>query len=519
MSNPAPTAASSAGNASETGRSTALILLWICGFVSAAICAAFAWRYPLRGHTAELVDIGKLANYRVWPFVGFVAGMLGLFSCYLGGILASRRVDPTQARWALLVCGALQVAAMGWMYPVNAIDLFIYAVRSRLLTEYGADPLAAIPRDYRHDPYMQFASQEWADNVSPYGPLWNLIASPITLIGGDQLALALAGFKVLAAGCALLGAWLIVQTVAGDRPDDAAAAGIAFLWNPLVLWEGVGNGHNDLVMIVPVLAALLAWSRRRDAWVIPLLVVAATIKYVPLIVIPFAALAILRRAPTWRDRLRVALLSVGGSALALAVAMFPFYDPEAIWDSVTQQGDIFLTSPAAMAIGVLQEYFAAADVRWWATRVGYGILAATLVWQAVQVLRRPAWLPRAVFEALFVFLLVATWNFRGWYLIWPLAVAAVLPSPWLAARAIAWTAGAMSVYALFIWIWHWWEVDFLTIQNIAVPIIAGPAILITVLHISVALWRQVSATPQHHAIGSEATPPLRPIGEGVNAGK
>jgi hypothetical protein len=366
---------------------------------------------------------------------------------------------------------------------------------------------------------MQFASQEWADNVSPYGPLWNLIAAPITLIGRDELGVALAGFKVLAALSALLGAWLIVRTVAGERPHDAAPAGIIFLWNPLVLWEGVGNGHNDLVMMVPVLAALLAWSRRRDAWVVPLLVLAAAIKYIPAIVIPLALLAILRRAPGWRDRLRVTLLSLAGSALVLAVALFPFYDPEGMWESINQQGDIFLTSPAAMAIGVLQEHVDAADVRWWATRIGYGLLAATLLWQALNVWRRPAWLSRAIFEAFFVFLLVATWNFRGWYLIWPIAVAAVVPSVWPAARSIAWTAGAMSVYALFIWIWHWWEVDFITIQNVAVPMITGPAVLVTLVQIGAAVWRRLAPTTQRRFHGTDAPPPLRRVEEGVNVGR
>ncbi|MGH2531966.1 MAG: glycosyltransferase 87 family protein [Thermomicrobiales bacterium] len=519
MSTTTLAAGSSVGEAQTRGRSSALILLWICGLASAVICGAFAWRYPLRGHTGELIDIGKLADYRIVPFVGFVAGMIGLFACYVGGLLACRRVDPKQARRALFVCGALQIAAMGWMYPVNAIDLFIYAVRSRLLTQYGADPLVALPRDYLHDPYMIFASQEWAVNVSPYGPLWNLIAAPVTLIGGNSIGVALAGYKVLAALSALLGAWLIVRTVAGDRPRDAATAGILFLWNPLVLWEGVGNGHNDLVMVVPVVAALWAWSRRRDAWVIPLLVVAATIKYVPVIVIPLAALAILRRAPSWHDRLRLALFALVGSALVMAVAMFPFYDPEAMWESVTQQGDIFLTSPAAMAIGVLQDYVAADDVRWWVIRICYGIFAATLLWQAVRVLRQPGWLPHGVFEVFFVFLLVATWNFRGWYLIWPVAVAALLPSIWPAARSIAWTAGAMSVYALFIWIWHWWEADFVTIQNVAVPMITGPAVLLTFVQIGIALWRRFFPTTQLSSFDSEARPPLRTVGEGVNAGK
>lgn len=495
MSHPAPTVRPAVAAPTAARRSRALMLLWVCGLANAAICAAFAWRYPLRGHTQELADIGKLADYRVWPFVGFIAGMVGLFGFYIAAIILSRRVAPRRARWALFVCGGLQVAAMGWMYPVNAIDLFIYAVRSRLFTEYGANPLTALPRDFAHDPYMGFASQEWADNVSPYGPLWNLIAAPVTLIGGDRIEVALAGFKVLAGLAGLLGAWLIVRTVAVVRPRDAAAAGIIFLWNPLVLWEGVGNGHNDLVMMVPVLASIWAWTRGRDALVIPLLVTAATIKYVPAIAIPLAAIAVLRRAPSWRARLRISALSLVGSALVVAVAAFPFYDPAAVRESIEGQSGFFLTSPHSMVLGLLQERYGADDIKWWATRVGYGILAATVLWQAARILRRPGQLSFAMFEAMFAYLLVASSTFRGWYLIWLVGLAGLVPAIWPTARVIAWSAGAMSVYGLFIWVWHWWGADYLTIQNVAVPMIFGPAVLVTALQIGAALWRRLS----HHA--------------------
>ncbi len=448
-----------------------------------APAVGFALRYPLRGNHEGLTDIGKLAGYGVPEFAGYVGGLVLMFLLYGLALRECRRLPAGRALPAVFVGGGVLALAFAWMYPVNAIDLFLYAVRSRLWTTHGANPLVAVPADYAGDPWMRFASREWADDVSPYGPLWNGIAAPITALAGDDLLLALLGFKLLAVVSVLAGAWAIARAVATPRPNAAAGGAMLYLWNPLVLWEGVGNGHNDVVMAVPLLLALLAWARRRDRLVIPLLVVAALIKYVTLLAIPLAAVALWRRAGNGAARARLAAWSAGLSLLAPGVAFFPFYDPGAALASVAAQGDIFLTSPAAMAVGLLRDDYSAEAVRAWARGIGQALMLAILAWWGTELWRRPGRLPRATFEVLFAFLLVATWNFRAWYVIWPVALAAVLPWGWPARRAIAWSAGGLAGYALFIWGWNWWDTEFYAVQNVGVPLMTGPALVLTLAEV------------------------------------
>ena len=463
--------------------------LWLYGLTMLVPAVGFARRYPLRGNSDGLTDIGKLARYEVAEFAGYVGGLGLMFLLYGLALRESRRLPARRALPAVFGCGAALALVMAWMYPVNAIDLFLYAVRSRLWTTHGVNPQAALPADYPDDPLMRFASAEWADNVSPYGPLWNLIAAPITALAGDDLLLALAGFKLLVVASLLVGGWLIVRAAAAmgaEATTDGAlgsTGALLYLWNPLVLWEGVGNGHNDVVMAVPLLLALLAWARRWDRLVIPLLVVAALIKYVTLLLVPLAAIALWRRADGWSARRRLGLWSAGLSLLAVAVAFFPFYDLDAARESIAAQGNIFLTSPAAMAIGLLRDDYPGADLKGWARAVGQAILLAVLTWQAFALWWRPSRLPRAAFESLFVFLLGATWNFRAWYLIWPVALAALLPWGWPAWRMIAWTAGGLAGYALFIWGWEWWGAEFYAVQNVGVPLMTGPALVLTLVEL------------------------------------
>src|SRR5688572_25939527 len=153
--------------------------LWLCGVAMLIPAAYFAWRYPLRGTTDQLRDIGKLADYGVAELVWFCLGVAALFGGYALAVLEARKLPTRLALPPVLVCGGFLVALFAWMYPVNAIDIFIYAVRSRLWTEYGEDPNAAFPETHWDaDPYMHFSMREWADDTSPYGPLWNWLAAP-----------------------------------------------------------------------------------------------------------------------------------------------------------------------------------------------------------------------------------------------------------------------------------------------------------------------------------------------------
>jgi hypothetical protein len=451
------------------------------------VAFAFAWRYPLGPNSQGLTDIGKLSRYRPAEFVGYVLGMLALFGCYLLALRLSRRLAARQALPAVFGCATLMALGMDWMYPVSAIDSFLYAVRSRILTTYGANPSAIAFNNFPSDSWNNFITPDWAARVSPYGPLWNQIAAPVTWLAGDRILIALLGFKILSVLALLAGGWAIARALQAAGRTDAASGALFYLWNPLVLWEGVGNGHNDVLLTLPLLLALLAWITRRDLLVIPLLVVAALIKYVTLPLIPLATIALWQRPTNRSSRWRILTFSVLLSVAALLLGLYPFYDLAAIRASVTQQGAIAYTSPAAFAVALLHQRYPSDAIARWAMLLGTGVFVAALAWQASQVWRRPERLPRACFETMYVFLLAAVASSRAWYLIWPVGLAALLPWGWPAWRIIGWTAGALASYGLLIWIEAWWQPGYDTIQIVVLPIIIGATLLLTLAEL---VWRR-----------------------------
>lgn len=481
-----------AANRSSSGA----LRLWLYGLGMLLPLVAFTWRYPLGPHALSLTDIGKLSGYGRAEFAGFVVGLAALFGLYLLALHESQRLGTREALPIVFTCATLMAAAMALMYPTNAIDIYLYAVRSRLWTSYGANPLSAFPADFPADVWFHFSGGEWAGRGSPYGPLWNLLAAPITWAAGDRILLALLGFKALAIAALLGGGWAIARALAASGTGSPTTGAICYLWNPLVLWEGIGNGHNDVVLVLPVLLALWAWAARRDRLVIPLLVAATLIKYVAAPLVVLAAIALWRRAAGRGKRRALLAWSLSLSLAVATLALFPFYDLAAARASLADQGGVLHTSPQSVAVALLNDHYPAEAVRSWAALLGAGAVYLALCWHAGVVWRRPEHLARACFEVLFVLVLVGLGNARPWYVIWLVGIAALLPWGWPAWRAIAWSSGALAGYGFFIWVEAWWQPGYDAVQTIGVALMLAGTLALTAAEIGLA------ATQRHrHSSG------------------
>ncbi len=457
--------------------------LAVTGLLMLLPALAFALRYPLPGHTDRLADIGTLAAYHPAALLGYAGGVGLLFLLYLRGLRLCRLTEPRVAARVVFAVAAALAAAFALMYPVNAIDLFIYAVRSRVFTAHAANPQAVPPAAFPDDPLMAFASAEWADDTSPYGPLWTLVAAPATSLAGDDHGLALAAFKLLAVAATLGGGWLVYAIVRAEAPARAPAAALAYLWNPLVLWEGPGNGHNDALLAVPLLLALLAWVRRRDALLPACLVVGGALKYVTLPLLPLAVVALWRRPGPDHTRVRTLALGLALAAAVGLLSLAPFFDPAATIQSALAQGSIALTSPAWLAIATLRGLLPGEVARGLVRALTTALFLAGLALLGRVVWRTPERLPRASFELLALLLATASWNFRPWYLIWPLALAATLASPWPLRRMVAWTAGALAGYGVLIWAVPLAGIDRQGANVAAVLVMFGPVAVATLLEL------------------------------------
>lgn len=209
--------------------------------------------------------------------------------------------------------------------PTLCKDAFGYVAYGRLQAFYGLNPYAYGQKYIKHfhDPTVRFLF--W--NIRcPYGPLWtHLSIAIVAILRMSGLFWQVVGFKLFAAAC-LIGCSLTGRTIA-DRfqrgRGDLTLLAIGL--NPLFLVEGPGSGHNELLMIGLVLVVILLALRKR--WIAALLALglSASVKYLPLAILPWL---MIRSPRGMRLRKQIPL-----AALMILMALIPMvllYAP--LWD-------------------------------------------------------------------------------------------------------------------------------------------------------------------------------------------
>ena len=453
------------------------------------VALSFALVYPLLPYHDRLTDQGKIVSYHPLAFVGFVGG-IGIFAASYARMLSiARATSLSHFRWPITLTTTALLLAFTMMYPTNAIDVFIYAARSHLLTTYIENPNRVMPLDFWDiDPFVRFSSKQWADNVSPYGPLWNLIAAPVTALDGDRILAAVLGFKLINIVALVAIGGFIYHTMLVRAPHRALAAALLWTWNPLVLWEGVGNAHNDVIMMLPIAAALWAWESGRTRWVLPLIVTSILIKYVAIVIAPVVLVACLRRETTARGRVQLLGIALIWTSLLALISLYPFFDVGALWLSIQDQGARFSGSIGYLIVRGGRRLGGGEQLTDVVQELGFVLATGAMVIGAIACWVDPRRLPHATLAIMTVFLLFGTMTFRPWYVIWIVALAAFTVSRGACVRSVVWSLTALLGYGHYVWVRRIWPVeqlDWLWFEVAGVLITLGPIVVLSLG----AIWR------------------------------
>ncbi len=485
--------------------------LLIVGLSTLIYLLIFSLPYPLSQHYNSIppVDYAKLTHYSVEGFVAYLVGLALLFGLYLWALrlIVPRNGEASQAVIGLrfvLVTGALIAIVLLYSYPVDAIDIFAYAVYTRGWALYGVNPLAVAPAQFPGgDPWVGLVA-EWANVPSPYGPVWQVLSLGAYFVSGGDFLKNIYALKVIMILAYLGSAALIYLTLKARQPRWALAGTIAFAWNPLVLLAVAQNGHNDIVMIFFLLAAVWALviarqtaSGERRGWIYPLLVclflaLSVLTKFITIVVVPFFLLALMSRGQRWPDRFARLIgfgLLTGG---LIVIGMWPIWPGWDVW-AVVQGSDSAGRSILALSVlglNELVEIGTAFDV---AQKVLLGLYVliygyalwrlAKIIWRAVdeQAEAIESQTLASSFLALFWLLLLVMPIFHAWYIVWsfPLAVL-LLPQRRMLTASIVFSITALLVVPYFETIRVWYPV-LLTNQLlghlIGVTVLAAPPIV------------------------------------------
>jgi hypothetical protein len=169
---------------------------------------------------------------------------------------AKLALEPRLVPGRVLAAGFAAAAALLLSaYPVGSKDVFLYAFTGKVWSTYGANPLATAPSAFPNDPWQPYTQVIWADQPSPYGPLFLWQARLLAVLSAERLFVAVWLHK-LAATLALVALVVVARRMVG--PQDSRLLLLA--WNPLLLFESAGNGHNDAFVAFLLVAAV--WLHR-----------------------------------------------------------------------------------------------------------------------------------------------------------------------------------------------------------------------------------------------------------------
>ena len=387
--------------------------------------------YSLR--LAPLLNLASLTSDKPWAQAGFVFTVAALSGVYYlawracrAGAQASPGRQP-RALWVALLTSVLAAnLALLWLYPIDAADIFDNIDRGRITAQYSGNPFYQTPRAHAQDPFFKYVA--WPDYTSAYGPMWELLAAGASRLAGDSLLANVLVFKLLNLAFYFGCVGLIAAILRRHAPERALQGVCLFAWNPWVIYETAGNGHNDIVMVFFILLGMWAVLRGRFTWAALALLAGGLIKFIPVLLLPVVVAVALRALPTWRERLRYAVVTSLAAGLTAVVIFAPFWRGGDML-AFQRRETLFTASLPAVAQAGLQPALGVDASQKAVAGAATVLIAAAVLYQTWRAWRGTGWLApiRASTHILLFYLLIACLWFQSWYTLWPLALAALLP--------------------------------------------------------------------------------------------
>jgi hypothetical protein len=372
-----------------------------------------------------------------------IATFLALMALFIAAVWASSRVAGEAAERLALGVSCVLALVFVAAYPTSSLDVFKYIADTRTLTVYHQDPLRVAPVAHLEDPLTGWVPAGQLRTAGFYGPLFYVAAAPASLLAGDSPTANLVAFKALNA-LALLGLVAIVwRAVRVFAPERAAQAVVLGGWNPYVLYEGVGNAHNDLLMVALCVAGAVAAARAGQGRGLALWAAGAAVKYVTALTAPVLFLWL------WRSREGKARLAIAGAAAAAGAAGLALLatDPHKV-QALGIFNETAFRTPYAFLLH-LQGDQATETSR----RVGRAVCLGAFALVTAAVLLRQSRSERSLYAGMFWLLAAASaltvsyaWP---WYFLWSVPFAALLPGSPERDLAVAGSVAAMLTTAVY----------------------------------------------------------------------
>ena len=324
---------------------------------------------------------GLLQHAGLHGFLRLTVAFISVGLLYFVGLRAAYRTSSKTA-WMIVIGGTLAFIIMFlFMAPLDARDIYDNIFHGRILGVYGANPFRDLISSFPHDPFFQYPW--WKNSPSAYGPLWETLAGITAWLAGDGIITNILAFKILPGIFHLTSVAVVILYLRRIEPGRALSGALLLGWNPVVLYETWGNGHNDIAMIFWVLLAALLISQKQYSLGTLALVAGTLIKFIPVLLIPAAMLIGYRRLENLKSRIWFIVKTSLAGAFLIMITYIPFWDGMATF-SIGRRMQMFTTSIPAVMYRILKPALGWSEA---ARLVSLGALGLLAIFTLIQILR------------------------------------------------------------------------------------------------------------------------------------
>lgn len=299
-----------------------------------------------------------------------------------------------------------------FIIPNNSSDIYLYMASGRLDGKYHQDistyMFADLQRKYPNDEIIQISSK-WNLKFS-YGALFKLICKVLGMIPVNSVLGSLIMYKILFVIFHILNCYILYK-ISKDMKIV-----LAYGLNPLVIFEGLINAHNDIIMLFFMLIAIYFKKENKKHFAILSIALGVMIKFVPILLLPYV---IIDKKIKLKDLGKYILNLL--ECLSIVIALSYIIDPKTNFFIFSQQNLMIANSWHLLYFMFFGNYM---KVKFVSNAIKYfsqGIFITYFTYSCLKYNN-----PKKYFICLLLFLILFITNFRQWYIIWTFAFLPIL---------------------------------------------------------------------------------------------
>lgn len=381
--------------------------------------------YILKGN--KIINLSTNFSYFYLPSVAgttiqkgistamFVGIMLALFFLYLQLIKKANYLFKTNRAVAGFIIAISIIFTC--MLPMTSTDIFYYIGTGWSEAKYEVNPYYTSLEETmqkeegaKEDEILLKTPKIWRKTTIVYGPVWPMICRVLSGLSAGSLTFALILYKLFNLSVHLINC-LILYKLTKKRKWV-----LLYACNPLILFTGLTEVHNDILVVGMILLALYFFKKKKNMVItVILLAIATAIKYYAILLIPFLVIYDVRKQKMGKRILQATGWAILFIAIVAGLYLVYMKDIEVFKGIPTQQEKFANTCIVPLAV---KEYKTAVKIS--RTIMGGYVLIYVVTILKLLFSKKISFIKniRIYNNLLLVFIFLTITNFQAWYVMW-----------------------------------------------------------------------------------------------------